>query len=98
MTNSISYGQITKQYRLFKCSTNEQMLDYNEKNFLADGRVCQIGRSWHRREDNSKIDLQKVRWGCMDCMNLIQIRDRWLALVDVVKNRQVSPTEGNSTS
>jgi hypothetical protein len=26
--------------RLFKCSINDQMLDYNGKNFLADVRVC----------------------------------------------------------
>ena len=57
-----------------------------------------LGRSWHRWEDNSKMDLQQVRWGHVDCMNLVQGRDRWQALVDVVMNRQVSPTEGNSTS
>ena len=57
-----------------------------------------LWRSWHRWEDNSKMDLQQVRWGHMDCMNLVQGRDRWLALVDVKKNRQVSQTEGNFTS
>ena len=34
--------------RLFKCSTNDQMLDYYGKNFLADVRVCRQKR--HNKE------------------------------------------------
>jgi hypothetical protein len=34
--------------RLFECSINEQMLDYKEKNFLADGWVCSQKR--HAKE------------------------------------------------
>ena len=41
--------------------------------------------------------ISKRRWGGMDWMNLVQDRDRWLALVSVVMNMQVSPTEGNFT-
>ena len=58
----------------------------------------QLGRSWHRWEENSKMDLQEVGWGGMDWMNLVQGRDRWLALVNVVMNRQVSPIMGKFTS
>ena len=57
-----------------------------------------VGRSWHRWEDNSRMDLQEVGWGGMDWMNLVQDRDSWLALVNVVMNMQLSPTEENFTS
>ena len=33
-----------------------------------------FGRSWHRWEDNSKMDLQEVQWGGRDWMNLVQGR------------------------
>ena len=33
-----------------------------------------FGRSWHRWEDNSKMDLQKVGWGGMDWTDLVQDR------------------------
>ena len=57
-----------------------------------------LGRSWHRWEDNSRIDLQEVVWGGMDWMNVVRDRDRWLAIVNVVMNMQVSPVEGNFIS
>jgi len=57
-----------------------------------------LGRSWHRWEDNSKMDLQEVGWGGMDWMKPVQGRDRWLALVNVAMSRQVSLVEGNFTS
>jgi hypothetical protein len=57
-----------------------------------------LGRCWHRWEDNSRMDLQEVGCGDMDWMNLVQDKDRWLALVNVVMNVQISPTEGNFTS
>jgi hypothetical protein len=34
-----------------------------------------FGRSWHRWEDNSKMDLQEVQWGGIDWMNLVLGRD-----------------------
>ena len=40
-----------------------------------------LQRSWYRRDDNSKMDLQEVGWGGMDWMNLVQDTDRWLAFV-----------------
>jgi hypothetical protein len=48
-----------------------------------------LGRPRHRWEDNIKIDLQKVGWGCGDWMELAQDRDRWRALVCMVRNFQV---------
>jgi len=54
-------------------------------------RMKPLGRSWHRWEDNSKMDLQEVGWGGTDCMNLVRDTDRRLALVNVVMNMHVSP-------
>ena len=34
------------------------------------------GRTGRRWEDNIKMDLQKVRWGDMDWIDLAQDRDR----------------------
>jgi hypothetical protein len=39
------------KFRLFECSIIEQMLDYNEKNFLADGRVCPQRRHAKEKEN-----------------------------------------------
>jgi len=40
----------------------------------------------HRWEDYIKMDLQEVRCGGMDWIELVQDRDRWWALVNVVMN------------
>jgi len=44
---------------LFICSINEKILDYNGKNFLADGWVCQQNR--HAKEKkNVKKCITKI--------------------------------------
>jgi hypothetical protein len=45
-----------------------------------------LQRRW---EDNIKMDLQEVRWGDMDWIDLTQDRDSWRALVNAVTNLQV---------
>jgi hypothetical protein len=60
-----------------------------------------LGRLRRRWQDNIEMDLQEVRLGGgdMDWIDLAQERDRWRALVNTVKNLQVSQNAGNfSTS
>jgi hypothetical protein len=45
-----------------------------------------LGRPKHRWEDNIKIDLQEVGCGGMCWIELAQDRDRWRALVNVVRD------------
>ena len=48
-----------------------------------------LGRPRCRREYNIKVDLQEVRRGCGDWIELAQDRDRWRVLVSPVMNFQV---------
>jgi hypothetical protein len=48
-----------------------------------------LGRLRRRWEDNIKMDLQQVGWGCWDWMERAQGRDRWRALVSTVMNFRV---------
>ena len=47
-----------------------------------------IPLGWPRRrwEDNIKMDLQEVRWGGMDWIDLAEDTGRWRALVNPVMN------------
>jgi hypothetical protein len=31
----------------------------------------------HRWEDNIKMDLREIRWGCVEWIDLVQDRDQW---------------------
>jgi hypothetical protein len=43
-----------------------------------------------RWEDDIKMDLQEVRCGSMDWIELAQDRDRWRAVVNAVMNLEVA--------
>jgi len=45
-----------------------------------------LGRPRRRWEDNIKMDLQEVGCGGINWIGLVQDRDRWRALVNVVTN------------
>jgi hypothetical protein len=45
--------------------------------------------SRRRREDNIRMDLRYIRWGCMDWIDLAQDMNQWRALVNTVVNLQV---------
>ena len=42
------------------------------------------GRPRRRWEDNIKMDIQEVRWGDMDWIDLAQDRNMWRAVVNAV--------------
>ena len=48
-----------------------------------------LGRPRRRWEDNIKMDLREMGWGCGDWTELAQDRDRWRALVSTVMNLRV---------
>jgi len=48
-----------------------------------------LGKPRRRWKDNIKMNLQEVGRGCGDWMELAQDRDRWRALVNVVRNLRV---------
>jgi hypothetical protein len=49
-----------------------------------------LGKSRRRWEDNIMMDLQEVRCGGMDWIELAQYRDRWRVLVNAVMSLRVS--------
>ena len=48
-----------------------------------------LGRPSPRWKDDIKVDLQEVRWGGRDWINLAGDGDRWRALVNAVMNLRV---------
>ena len=44
-----------------------------------------LGKPRHRWEDSNKMDLQEVRFGDMDWIELVQDRNRW-AILNAVMN------------
>ena len=55
-----------------------------------------LGIPRRRWEDNIKMDLQEVGGSCGDWMELAQDRDKWRALVSMVRNLRVPKMRGIS--
>ena len=55
-----------------------------------------LWRPRRRWEDNIKMDLQEVGGSCGDWMEFAQDRDRWRALVGMVRNLRVPKMRGIS--
>ena len=55
-----------------------------------------LGRLRRRWEGNIKMDLQEVGGGCGDWMELAQYRERWRALVSMVRKLRVPKMRGIS--
>jgi len=55
---------------------------------ISNGRRA-LGRQRRRWKSNIEIDLQEVRWGGMDWIDLVQDRDRWRELVKAVMNLRI---------
>jgi hypothetical protein len=48
-----------------------------------------LGRPRRCWVDNIEIDLRRIRWDGMDCIDLTQDRDQWMALVNTLLNLRV---------
>jgi hypothetical protein len=48
-----------------------------------------LERPRRRSVDNIKIDLREIGWDSMDCIDLVQYRDQWRALVNTVMKLRV---------
>jgi hypothetical protein len=48
-----------------------------------------LGGPRHRRVDNIKMDLREIGWDGGDWIELVQNRDQWRVLVNMVMNLQV---------
>jgi hypothetical protein len=45
-----------------------------------------LGKSTSRWENNIKMDLKEIEWGCMDWIHPAKDRDHWQDLVNTVMN------------
>jgi hypothetical protein len=48
-----------------------------------------LGRPRRRWVDNIRMDLGEVKWGDVDWIDLVQDRNRWRAVVNLVLNLRV---------
>jgi hypothetical protein len=57
-----------------------------------------LGKARRIWEDNMKMDITEIRWGCLDRIRLAADRDQWRALVNTVMNLGVPYNVGNFLS
>jgi hypothetical protein len=53
-----------------------------------------LGRPRRRCEDNIRMYLREIGWSGMDCIDLVQDRDQWRALLNTVINLRVQKNIG----
>jgi hypothetical protein len=56
---------------------------------MKNVNIIVFGRPRRRCEDNMRMDLRQTGWKVMDWINLVQDRDQWRALVNMVMNLRV---------
>jgi hypothetical protein len=55
----------------------------------------QLERPRRRWEDEIKMDLRELGWGCVEWTHLAQDRDRWRAVVNAVMNLRVLASQSS---
>jgi hypothetical protein len=68
------------------CSTNGEKRNAYRILVGKPERKRSLGRPRRRWEDNIKMDLREIGWGCTDWIDLAQDRDLWRALVNTIMN------------
>jgi hypothetical protein len=58
-------------------------------------RKSLLGRTRRKWDDNINMDLQEVGSGCMNWIDLAQVRDRGRALVNAAMNLRIPRNAGN---
>jgi hypothetical protein len=53
-------------------------------------RKKSLGRPRCRWVDSIKMDLRKIRWGGIDWIDVVQVRNQWSALVNTKINLRVT--------
>jgi hypothetical protein len=48
-----------------------------------------LGRPRHRWVDNIKMDLREIGWDGVDWIDVVQARDQWRALLNMLLNLRV---------
>jgi hypothetical protein len=82
-------GQVKEDEMGEACSTNgEKRNAYRILVGKPEGKRP-LRRPRRRWEDNIKMDLTEIGWGCMELSDLAQDRDQWRALVNTVMNLRV---------
>jgi hypothetical protein len=66
------------------CSTNGEKRDaYRTLARKPEGKRP-LGRPRRRWVDNIKMDFREICWGGIDWIHVVQDRDQWMALVNMV--------------
>jgi hypothetical protein len=71
------------------CSTNGENRNAYATLVRKPERKRLLERPRSRWEDNIKMDFREIGWSVMDWIDLVQDRDQWMALVNVLMNLRV---------